>query len=61
MDALWLYDSIRACAKIIPMDKGPISERHVLQNSEDRKLKMGWAWWHIPLIPALRRQRQVDL
>ena len=20
----------------------------------------GWAWWHMPLIPALRRQRQVD-
>jgi hypothetical protein len=20
----------------------------------------GWAWWHMPLIPALGRQRQVD-
>jgi hypothetical protein len=19
-----------------------------------------WVWWHTPLIPALRRQRQVD-
>ena len=22
------------------------------------KIKFGWAWWSIPLIPALRRQRQ---
>jgi hypothetical protein len=21
---------------------------------------LNWAWWHIPLIPALGRQRQVD-
>jgi hypothetical protein len=22
---------------------------------------LSWAWWHLPLIPALRRQRQVNL
>lgn len=22
------------------------------------KIKFSWAWWSIPLIPALRRQRQ---
>ena len=25
-----------------------------------KKIYAGW-WWHIPLIPALRRQRHVDL
>jgi hypothetical protein len=26
---------------------------------EDIK-KLSWAWWHMPLIPALGRQRQAD-
>jgi hypothetical protein len=25
-----------------------------------KKRKGSWAWWHMPLIPALGRQRQVD-
>jgi hypothetical protein len=24
-------------------------------------IDIDWAWWHMPLIPALRRQRQTDL
>lgn len=26
-----------------------------------KKLMLDWAWWHMPLIPALKKQRQVDL
>jgi hypothetical protein len=25
-----------------------------------KKTLFSWAWWHTPLIPAFRRQRQVD-
>jgi hypothetical protein len=25
------------------------------------RVKSGWMWWPIPLIPASERQRQVDL
>jgi hypothetical protein len=25
-----------------------------------RKATISWAWWHMPLIPALGRQRQVN-
>jgi hypothetical protein len=25
-----------------------------------RMVVYSWAWWHMPLIPALRRQRQAD-
>jgi hypothetical protein len=25
-----------------------------------KKPERSWAWWHMPLIPALRRQRQAD-
>jgi hypothetical protein len=25
-----------------------------------KKKKKSWAWWHTPLIPALRRQKQED-
>jgi hypothetical protein len=33
------------------------------QEKETRKKKSnrGQEWWHIPLVPALRRQRQVAL
>ena len=27
---------------------------------DDRNHPQGWAWWRMPLIPALGRQRQVD-
>jgi hypothetical protein len=30
------------------------------ETKRKKKKKKGWAWWHTPLIPALRRQRQVD-
>jgi hypothetical protein len=26
-----------------------------------KKLKNNWAWWHMPVIPALRRLRKKDL
>jgi hypothetical protein len=26
----------------------------------NRKARVSQEWWHTPLIPALRRQRQVD-
>jgi hypothetical protein len=32
-------------------------------SSQEKKKKNGWSqeWWHMPLIPAFGRQRQVDL
>jgi hypothetical protein len=29
-------------------------------NNSLKEIQDCWVWWHIPLIPALRRQRQVD-
>jgi hypothetical protein len=34
-----------------------------LQHKEKKLFKntfVGWVWWHMPLIPALGRQRQAD-
>jgi hypothetical protein len=31
----------------------------VALNCAPESAKMGWVWWHMPLIPALGRQRQV--
>jgi hypothetical protein len=28
--------------------------------AENEKVKVSWAWWCTPLIPALGRQRQAD-
>ena len=36
------------------------SHRHTYIHT-DKNVNLGWVWWHTPLIPALRRQRQVDL
>jgi hypothetical protein len=30
------------------------------QANGHKKSAVSWAWWHMPLISALRRQRQVD-
>jgi hypothetical protein len=36
-------------------NKGPLQDKNRL-----KKVEMTRQWWHIPLIPALVRQRQAD-
>jgi hypothetical protein len=33
----------------------------VVTKNKKSKIKIGQAWWHMSLIPALGRQMQVDL
>ena len=35
-------------------------ETKVLQDKTKSKEYLSWVWWNVPLIPALRRQRQAD-
>jgi hypothetical protein len=42
--------------------KGPVNifNKIIEENFSNPKKEMSRAWWCMPLIPALRRQRQVD-
>jgi hypothetical protein len=31
-----------------------------IKNKERKKVSSRWAWWHMPLVSALRRQRQAN-
>jgi hypothetical protein len=31
-----------------------------LVKNANKKYNLSWAWWRMPLIPALERQRQAD-
>jgi hypothetical protein len=31
-----------------------------IKNGWTKVTKISWVWWHMPLIPALGRQRQAD-
>jgi hypothetical protein len=33
---------------------------YLLMKSVEKREKGSWAWWRMPLIPALGRQRQAD-
>jgi hypothetical protein len=37
-----------------------LSKRPSLTKKGGNPSSFGWAWWHIPLLPELRRQAQVD-
>jgi hypothetical protein len=42
------------------MDSWVGSTSLLKSNKQTNKQKTSWEWWHMPLIPALGRQRQAD-
>jgi hypothetical protein len=40
-------------------EKGKEREKE-REKEKEKKPVLNWTWWHRPLIPALRSQRQVD-
>lgn len=47
---------IQCCSKTTATQWGMLKTKRIMTKNEERS----WAWWHIPVIPILRRPRQED-
>jgi hypothetical protein len=54
----YLYNRFLRIKEVIIYAATWINVRSTMLNK--RRQIQGWAWWRMPLIPALRRQRQTN-